>query len=130
VLTFYLDEQVPELLAVDLRALAFDVVTANQQGNKGLHDGQQLLIAASAGRVIVTYNVKDFTLLHRSWRDWSAAWQVSEATRHAGIMLIYSSKGVGASVIASAIAEFAESVEELTNRLVAWHSSTGWRDVG
>jgi hypothetical protein len=129
VLAFYLDEQVPELLVTVLRSSGYDAVTANQLGNKGLHDGRQLLIATNAGRVLVTYNAKEFTLLHRSWQDWSSAWQVDDVARHAGIMLIYSSRGLGSQEIARAIVGFAGTTNDQTNRLVAWNSTTGWREV-
>jgi hypothetical protein len=130
VLAFYLDEQVPELLAVILRSLGYDVVSANQLGNKGLHDGRQLLIAARAGRVMVTYNVKDFTLLHRSWLDWSVAWRVEDAARHAGVLLIHASKGLTSRVIADAMVEVDESGDDLTNRLMGWHAARGWHEIG
>lgn len=128
-LSFYFDEQVSELLAAALLLLGYDVTTANRMGNKGLHDGLQLLIAANSGRVLATDNVGDFKLLHRSWRDWSKAWGVSDAARHAGTMLLYSDQAFDAAALAHVIDGFAQQHADLTGRTVAWNATTGWHDV-
>ena len=128
-LSFYFDKQVSEPMASALVILAYDVTTANRMGNKGLHDGLQLLIAANSGRVLVTYNAADFKLLHRSWRDWSRGWNEAEIARHAGIMLIYSHKGFGARALAQVIDGSAQQHNDLTSRLVAWNAAVGWHNL-
>jgi hypothetical protein len=130
VLLFYLDEQVSELLASALQALGYDATSANRLGNKGLHDGLQLLIATNQGRVLITYNYKDFTLLHRSWRDWTTDWGIEERHRHSGILLVRSSQGIKARTLADAIDGFAQENHDLSSRLVEWNSSYGWSEVG
>lgn len=128
-LSFYLDEQVSELLTTALQALGYDATSANRLGNKGLHDGLQLLIAANQGRVLVTYNYKDFTLLHRSWRDWTTDWSIQDHRRHSGIMLIRSSQGIRARTLAAAIDGLAQTTNDLSSRLVEWSQSSGWSEL-
>lgn len=128
-LAFYLDEQVSQKLVPLLIALGYDTTSAIILGNRGLHDGRQLLIAANLRRTLISYNVGDFKLLHRSWLDWSSAWQATAVARHAGIMLIYSSKGIDAVDLAQAIHRFAQANSDLTNRLVAWSPTADWHDV-
>jgi hypothetical protein len=50
-----------------LRLRGFDVAHAQELQRKGRSDAEQLQHAASEGRCLVTYNVKDFVLLHREY---------------------------------------------------------------
>ena len=61
----YLDEDVDPLLAPVLRERGIDCLSTRDAQNLGLSDTQQLMFATAQGRVILTYNVKDFLLLSK-----------------------------------------------------------------
>lgn len=61
----YLDEDVPEAVAMALRLRGYDVLTAREVDRKGLSDLAQLKFASSEERVLLTHNIADFTRLHR-----------------------------------------------------------------
>jgi len=67
-LKLYLDEDVPEAVAVGLRVRGYDVITTKQAGKKGLTDIGQVKYAASQNRILLTHNIADFTKLHLSPR--------------------------------------------------------------
>lgn len=77
-LCLYLDESIHESLVLILRKFGFDAITTREAGQAGASDEQQLAYAASQGRVLVTFNVKDFAQLHRRY--------LSESRFHAGII--------------------------------------------
>lgn len=52
----YLDENVSTLVARLVRARGFEALTADEAGNKGLSDPEQLDFAVRSGRAIVTHN--------------------------------------------------------------------------
>lgn len=62
-----LDEDVHFDLARALRLRGFDVAHAQELHRKGRSDAEQLQYAVSEGRCLVTYNVRDFVLLHREY---------------------------------------------------------------
>lgn len=64
-----LDEHVQVTVAEALRHSGLDVVTVAEIGQRGLSDEALLEWAAQHGRVIFTYNMKDFVLLHKRWQD-------------------------------------------------------------
>lgn len=61
----YLDEDVTAapLLAATLRQRGFDVISALAVGNGGLADLDQFNYAIEHGRVLLTFNIKDFVPL-------------------------------------------------------------------
>ena len=63
----YLDENVPEAVALGLRLRGFDVVTVRDTEHKGLSDFEQLQYAASEKRAIFTFNVADFQKIHNEF---------------------------------------------------------------
>jgi hypothetical protein len=63
----YLDEDVYKKAAIELRRKGFDVVSAHEIGNRGLSDQDQLEYAISQKRTIFSFNVSDFTKLHREY---------------------------------------------------------------
>lgn len=65
----YLDENVPEVVAVELRLRGFDVITVKDVGHKGLSDVAQLKYASSEKRIIFTFNVADFYNIHSEFID-------------------------------------------------------------
>lgn len=60
----YLDEDVHADLAVALRKRGFDVVYTQEIDKKGNDDIEQLDYAVKEERCILSYNVRDFVLLH------------------------------------------------------------------
>jgi predicted nuclease of predicted toxin-antitoxin system len=64
----YTDADVTPKLARLLRERKFDAVSAHEVGNAESEDSEQLAYAASQGRVILTYNAKDYApLLDEYW---------------------------------------------------------------
>jgi Domain of unknown function (DUF5615) len=126
---FYLDESLTEQLVTLLIALGHDAVSTNALGRKGIRDHQQLLFAANEQRILITFNIADFVLLHEAWRDWSAAWGTSpDVARHAGILAIQQDKrGLSAQQLATVVHDLVEREESLANRLFVWQRATGWR---
>jgi predicted nuclease of predicted toxin-antitoxin system len=76
----YLDEDVPVAVASSLRRRRIDVLTTSEAGNAQTSDDAQLKFAATAGRCLVTRNVRDFVEL--------AVRAVHEQQPHSGIVLI------------------------------------------
>lgn len=59
-LRFYLDEDVGLRVAMVARGLGLDVVAAQEAGRTGLSDYDQLRLAASDQRILVTFNRNDY----------------------------------------------------------------------
>ena len=78
-IALYLDEDVDPLLAQVLRDRGFDCVSARESHTLGRSDHEQLAFATSHGRVILTFNVKDFIRL--------AAESAVSDRHHAGIIV-------------------------------------------
>ena len=76
----YLDEDtIKKGLVQALRNAAIDVTTAAEENKLGFSDEEQLVYATNQGRVIYTFNVKDFCLLHSVF--------LLNNSNHAGIIL-------------------------------------------
>ena len=60
----YLDENVPEAIAIELRLRGYDIKTVKDAGRRGISDIEQLNYATTEGRVIVTFNTSDFCKIH------------------------------------------------------------------
>lgn len=75
----YLDEMIPVVLALVLRQHGYDVLAAKEVNMFGKSDEEQLAFAVSNRRAIITFNIKDFVLLHQS--------RLSEEKKHFGIIV-------------------------------------------
>lgn len=76
----YLDEDSQRIsLAEALKRRGVDVLTTNQAGRISYLDEKQLEFAASLGRTIYTFNVKDFLLLHFNF--------LTQGRQHSGIII-------------------------------------------
>ncbi len=75
----YLDEHVPVAVAPALVAHGVDCLSTQEAGNVGLSDEDQLAFATRSGRVLVTFNRKDFLALARRWHE--------QGRSHAGLIL-------------------------------------------
>ena len=63
----YLDEDVDPLLSEVLRDRGADCLSTKDAGNLGRTDPEQLSFATEQGRVILTFNVKDFVQIAREY---------------------------------------------------------------
>lgn len=66
----YIDEDVHGSIGKALRNLGYDAVTAAERdrANKSIPDEQQLEYAVSEGRILVSFNVRDYCDLDEEWR--------------------------------------------------------------
>lgn len=60
----YCEEDVHGAVLRGLRRIGADATSAPAEGNLGLDDEAQLLWATTAGRVLLTHNVRDFPRIH------------------------------------------------------------------
>lgn len=76
----YLDEDVMSGQFVRaLRTRAVDVISVRETQMQGYTDEQQLQHAVSQGRVLYSFNIRDYMILHRQWME--------RRLSHAGIIL-------------------------------------------
>ena len=61
---FYADEDFDFAVVVELRRLGHDVICVHEVGRKGNPDSDVPSFATSLGRVVLTFNHKDFRRLH------------------------------------------------------------------
>jgi len=79
-LRFLLDEDIAPAVAAGLRRVGIDCLSVYDPGStqRGASDAAHLVRAAGEGRVLVTFNRKDFQALHTEWQD--------AGLSHAGIL--------------------------------------------
>jgi len=68
-LRLFLDEDVHATLSHALRQRGFDVVHAQELKRKGKTDVEQLAFAVIERRCLVTFNVRDFVILHNRYQE-------------------------------------------------------------
>lgn len=83
---FHLDQNVSSQIGVGLESLGHTVVTAYALGMGEADDEEHLLVPAHHRRIVVTYNRKDFILLHHAWLRWQEHWQIEHL--HSGILIV------------------------------------------
>jgi Domain of unknown function (DUF5615) len=76
---FFTDEDVYGAVAAQLRNSGFDVVSTPDADRLGASDESQLAWAAQENRVLVTFNVSDFSQLHYQW--------LKDNRHHAGVIV-------------------------------------------
>lgn len=86
---FFTDEDIHGAVAQALRRVGLDTVSTPEVQRIGSTDEDQLLWAATQRRVIVTFNVADFTRLHCDW--------LSAGRIHAGVV-VSSQRTIGDAV--------------------------------
>ena len=123
--SLYLDHNISLRLAPPLRAAGHDVVTARDLGLTWLTDDAQLLSAVRVGRVLVTHNRRDFTLLHDAWLSWPAAFGLA-LPPHPGILVLDPAPRELLSAVLGAVLA-AIPPTGLANGLFWWHGRHGWR---
>lgn len=75
----FLDENFPEALVRPLRRDGVDVLTVSEAARKSFPDEEQLEFATTYGRVVLTFDVRDFSVLAAKW--------AREGRIHSGILL-------------------------------------------
>lgn len=124
--SLYLDDHNVSLhLAPPLRAVGHDVVMARDLGLTRLTDEAQLLSAVRAGRVLITHNRRDFTLLHDAWLTWPAAFGLA-LPPHPGILVLDPAPHETLSGALDALLAATLSAP-LANEIFWWHRRDGWR---
>jgi hypothetical protein len=79
-INLYLDEDtISRALIRSLRARGVDVLTAQEANRLGFSDEEQLAYAATQGRVIFSFNTRDFAKLHKEY--------LLQQQNHAGIIV-------------------------------------------
>ena len=63
----FLDEDMHSVLGSALRKRGFDAVHAQELGRKGKSDAEQLAYSVEKKRCLISFNVKDFVLLHNEY---------------------------------------------------------------
>lgn len=124
---FYLDEPVAEGQAVPLRRLGHDAVTTRAVGSKGQSDVQQLLYAARTGRILITYDLRDYPMLHEAWHELARAWDVGNRVLHPGILILPPTNRLPMADAAREI-DALTGHEDVTNRLLIWQVPVGWTE--
>ena len=76
----YIDEDMSALVATLLRSRGLDVTTVSEQATLGKTDIEQLEIATSLSRCILTHNRVDFERLHLQYME--------EDRQHFGIIVV------------------------------------------
>ena len=117
----YLDEDVRSAATARLRSLGHDA-NHTRELQPGAKDDVQLLTAARAGRILITANHKDFTLLHDAWCHWAAEWGMSR--QHPGILLVTNTWSE--DVVAERVDAFFSSARSTANRLYRWIDGRDW----
>jgi predicted nuclease of predicted toxin-antitoxin system len=77
----YLDENVSFVVAGILRSRGFDATTAQEAGNKGLSDDEQLKFALTNSMTILTHDRVDFEELAKRY--------FAGNKTHGGIIIVY-----------------------------------------
>lgn len=78
-IALYTDEDVHKKLAGQLRKRDYDAISAYEVGTNELLDEQQLEYAISHERAILTFNSRDFSILHKEYKK--------QAREHFGIIV-------------------------------------------
>jgi hypothetical protein len=121
----YLDHNVSLRAVPAILADGHDVVSTHDLGAALRPDDAQLLFAAQDGRIVVTLDRHDLTMLHDAWLSWPRAYDLA-LPPHSGILVVDSTN---ADNLARTIVAFlaASSSEQLANGLFWWHHLDGWR---
>jgi predicted nuclease of predicted toxin-antitoxin system len=77
----YLDENISHLVAEILRSRGYEVLTAQEAGNKGLSDDKQLDFACNIKMAILTHDRVDFENLAKEY--------FSADKTHFGIIIVF-----------------------------------------
>jgi hypothetical protein len=116
-------------LVLLLRRRGHDTVTSRELGLDRSSDGHHLLQAANLGRILLSYNERDFILLQDTWFRWATAWGVQP--RQSGILILPPrlnwSPARAADEIESVVSPVTEPrSSQAANGLWRWRPARGW----
>lgn len=123
--SFYLDEDIPVMLANPLRAQGHTTTTTRDAVRLGNADPTQLLFAADSVMTFVTHNRTDFARLHEAWLTWAYGWGVARS--HAGIIVLGRVRGKSPEEYAVHIGDLLREIRTpLVDTFFRWHPETEW----
>ncbi|MBI4641675.1 MAG: DUF5615 family PIN-like protein [Candidatus Tectomicrobia bacterium] len=121
----YFDEDVPSLLADQLRDLGLIVHIPQEVGTVSADDPVHLRVSTRQGWAIVTQNRRDFRRLHWLWTTFHQ-WGVLPQP-HSGILTVYEQDPVLPQEWAPAIHQLLQRQTNLSGTMHMWrHSSRRW----
>lgn len=118
---FYLDENVSRDAEGLLTRYGHDVLHCVDAGNGGRPDPEHLQVAVRTRRILVTFNWRDFRLLHQFWTALNAWGNLPQP--HAGIL---TSMGEIDDILwANLLHTFVSERPSLTNQMWEWRRQQG-----
>lgn len=116
-------------LAETLGEFGFDALATREAGTKGWSDAHQLESAAEQGRILVTCNAGDFTLLHEVRVRWTRRWAIPRPP-HGGILIVPNGSRAELGEVTRMVADLARgrSAEQVEGRLFKWLGEQGWEE--
>ena len=124
---FYLDEDIPPDVGEALTRYNHDVVHAVEAGNQSIPDPVHLLMAARDGRVLVTFNRRDFRQAHQFWTALHSWGNLDQP--HAGILT--SMGQVPKIEWAHLVHDFVSQGPDLDNQMWEWRRQQRlWKRFG
>jgi len=108
-LLLYLDADVHKRLALELRRRGYDAISAREVGMDKASDPEQLAFAVSEKRALLSFNVRDFVLLHSRY--------VAEGKVHYGVIVSPYQYSVGEALRRILTLLGSVSAEDMMNRL-------------
>ena len=123
--SLYFDHNVSHDVGPSLWSLGHELVFSRDMRSTTLPDDALLLSSVQAGRVLVTYNRRDFRMLHDAWVTWPAAFGMA-LPMHPGILILDQARP---EMLVRALATFLGQVtpSRLANGIFWWHRHDGWR---
>ncbi|NMF56775.1 DUF5615 family PIN-like protein [Pseudanabaena yagii] len=107
---FYLDEDsMNRSLLIALRQREIDVTTVSEVKREGFSDEEQLLWSTQNNRVICTYNIRDFSKLHKQ--------TLAKNQAHAGIVLMHQDFSIGERLYGLSVLAASFTAEEMLNQM-------------
>ena len=126
---FHTDEHISQAFADALTARGHDVATTYRLRLSKAPDDKHLLVAAQAGRILITHNEVDFELLHRAWMRWRDAWSIRSTTAHAGILVLPAHHPISLyGYLIQAIERLIGDRRLLTDEMHVWQN-TQWKQI-
>jgi hypothetical protein len=124
---FYLDENFNYQVADPLRNMGHTVLTSTDLDMDSSWDDEQFFIAVQQQAVLVSFNIKDFRLLHAAWRSWSRYWRLDMP--HYGVIILQQRQPAWPAEFL--VQELHEVVTrfDMVNQAIESRPSTGWRYV-
>lgn len=122
---FYLDHDFTHRVVGPLRRLGHTVITSEELGMGDAWDDEQLFMAVQQRAVLLSFNYRDFSLLHAAWCSWSERWGVDR--RHYGIILPQQVLPTWPPEFLVQELQSVVASSDMENRFVEWKPSTGWR---